>query len=83
MSLRPPPPPPPVIEKTVDVLVVGGGAAGCLAAISAAEAGAKVLLLTKGRVPSGVSGMARGGFGAALAIRDPQDNPAAHAEDVL
>ena len=85
MSLRPPPLPPAslVIEKVVDVLVVGSGAAGCLAAISAAEAGAKVLLLTKGRVPSGVSGMARGGFGAALAIRDPEDSPAAHAEDVL
>lgn len=73
----------PVIRRHVDVLVIGGGAAGCLAVISAAEVGAKVLLATKGRVPSGVSGMARGGFGAALAIRDPRDSSEVHAEDVL
>ncbi|MEE8109611.1 MAG: FAD-dependent oxidoreductase [bacterium] len=73
----------PVIHKKADVLVIGSGASGCLAAISAAEAGAKVVLMTKGRVPSGVSGMARGGFGAALAIRDARDNPETQAEDVL
>lgn len=73
----------PVIRRHVDVLVIGGGAAGCLAVVSAAEVGAKVLLATKGRVPSGVSGMARGGFGAAMAIRDPRDSSEVHAEDVL
>ncbi|MFQ5912092.1 MAG: L-aspartate oxidase [Nitrospinota bacterium] len=73
----------PVLPRGADVLVIGSGAAGCLAALSAAREGAKVLLVTKGRVPSGVSGMARGGFAAALAIRDARDNPEVHAEDVL
>lgn len=72
-----------MIRRQVDVLVIGGGAAGCLASIASAQAGARVLLATKGRVPSGVSGMARGGFGAALAIRDSRDSPEDHAEDVL
>ena len=36
----------PVIRRHVDVLVIGGGAAGCLAVVSAAEVGAKVLLAT-------------------------------------
>ncbi|MFQ5691806.1 MAG: FAD-dependent oxidoreductase [Nitrospinota bacterium] len=74
---------PPAVQKRADVLVIGSGAAGCLAAISAAREGAKVLLVTKGRVPSGVSGMARGGFGAALAIRDARDEPRLHVEDVV
>jgi succinate dehydrogenase/fumarate reductase flavoprotein subunit len=42
------------IELSVDVLVVGGGPAGCWAAIAATEAGAKVILVDKGRV--GTSG---------------------------
>ncbi len=36
-------------DKEADVVVVGGGGAGCTAAISAAESGAKVIMLeTKG-----------------------------------
>ena len=46
---------PSVVHKNADVVVIGGGAAGCLAAIYAAREGAEVLLVTKGRVPSGVS----------------------------
>ncbi len=41
----------PVIET--DVLVVGAGTAGCVAAVAAARAGAKVLLVEKLPVPSG------------------------------
>src|SRR3954470_9395341 len=38
------------LELTCDVLVVGGGTAGTMAAISAAEAGARVLVLEKAHV---------------------------------
>ena len=36
------------VIATADVLVIGGGPAGCWAAISAAEAGASVVLADKG-----------------------------------
>jgi succinate dehydrogenase/fumarate reductase flavoprotein subunit len=39
-------------EVTADVLVLGGGPAGCLAAISAARMGAKVVLVEKGHPKS-------------------------------
>jgi succinate dehydrogenase/fumarate reductase flavoprotein subunit len=42
------------LDLSADVLVVGGGPAGSWAAIAAAEAGAKVILVDKGRV--GTSG---------------------------
>ena len=38
-------------ENTLPVVVIGGGAAGLMAAVSAAEAGAKVLLLEKNEKP--------------------------------
>ena len=42
------------LDLATDVLVVGGGPAGCWAAIAAIEAGAKVIVVDKGRV--GTSG---------------------------
>jgi succinate dehydrogenase/fumarate reductase flavoprotein subunit len=42
------------LDLSTDVLVVGGGPAGCWVAIAATEAGAKVILVDKGRV--GTSG---------------------------
>ena len=50
--LKPPPPiPDSEITETVtaDVIVVGGGMSGLCAAMSAAEEGAKVILLEKGK----------------------------------
>ncbi|SEQ95503.1 L-aspartate oxidase [Natrinema salaciae] len=41
--------------ETADVLVVGSGIAGCAAALSAARAGAEVLLLTKATKPDDAS----------------------------
>ena len=38
-----------VLTYTADVLVIGAGAAGCRAAIEAADLGASVLMLVKGR----------------------------------
>lgn len=48
--------------ETVEVLVLGAGIAGHCAALAAAEAGAKVLLLEKSSQPGGSSAMAGGGF---------------------
>ena len=41
-------------EKYYDILVIGGGAAGMAAALTAAEAGAKVLLAEHSSLPGGV-----------------------------
>ena len=37
------------MEKSYDVIVVGGGTSGMMAAIAAAEAGAKVLMIEKNK----------------------------------
>ena len=50
-------------ENEVDVLVVGGGMAGVFAAVKAHDAGAKVMLVSKGRVgTSGQTPFAKGVF---------------------
>lgn len=50
-------------EKEVDVLVVGSGMAGVFAAVKAHDAGAKVLMVSKGRLgASGQTPFARGIF---------------------
>ena len=41
------------VDHEVDVVVIGGGPAGCWAALTAAEAGARVLLAEKGYVGTG------------------------------
>ena len=53
---------------TADVLVIGGGGAGLTAAISAAQTGAKVILIEKGSVVGGNTMMA----GAAYNAVDPE-----------
>jgi len=53
------------IEET-DVLVIGGGGAGCAAALTAAESGAKVVLVTKLRLGDSNTVMAEGGIQASL-----------------
>jgi hypothetical protein len=40
------------VENQADVLVIGGGMAGLFAAVKAHDAGAKVMLVSKGRVGS-------------------------------
>lgn len=44
-------------EKTVDILVVGGGTSGTTAALAAAEAGAKVLVIEANATPGGAGAM--------------------------
>lgn len=64
-------PPPPIPEKdikqtvTADVVVCGGGLAGMCAAISAAQAGAKVVLLEKGSITS-FRGIDYGAIGSSI-----------------
>src|SRR3954451_21370758 len=62
-----------------DVLVIGSGASGLAAAVSAARAGARVALATKGALQSCNSAKAQGGIQAAFG---EDDSPELHAEDV-
>lgn len=65
-----------------DVLVIGGGAAACMAAISAHELGANVLVVDKGQLgKSGCSPNAHGGM--AVYHKDVNDNWKVHMEDTL
>ncbi|MGP8268882.1 MAG: FAD-binding protein [Terracidiphilus sp.] len=70
-----------------DVLVVGGGGAADRAAIEAHDAGAKVLLITKGRL--GMTGATAydNGASAGLCIADggydPTDSPDIHLQDIV
>ena len=56
-------------DETYDVVVVGFGLAGGIAAINAADAGAKVLLIEKSDVPGGLSICS---YGAVRSARDPE-----------
>jgi L-aspartate oxidase len=64
----------------VDVLVVGGGGAGCAAAITVAEAGARVVLLNKLRLGDSNTVMAEGGIQASI---EADDSPQRHFDDTF
>jgi L-aspartate oxidase len=68
-----------VADLSFDVLVIGSGASGLAAAVSAARAGARVGLATKGALQSCNSAKAQGGIQAAFG---DDDSPEQHAEDV-
>jgi L-aspartate oxidase len=63
--------------------VVGSGIAGLYAALLAAEAGADVVLLTKGALADSNTYFAQGGISAVLDEPAPGDTVAAHIADTL
>jgi len=64
-----------------DVLIIGAGGAGLRAAIEAHTLGAKVLVVSKGKFPSGC--VTATAMGAMLAPFDRQDSVECHIEDTL
>ena len=67
-------------ELGTDVVVVGSGAAGMTAALTAAQAGRRVLLLSKDDLGGGSTPLAQGGLAAAIG---PDDDPGRHRQDTL
>ena len=67
-------------SQQADVLILGGGGAGCIAALTAARAGARVLLASKLRIGDGNTTMAEGGIQAAVGAEDSLQR---HYEDTL
>jgi L-aspartate oxidase len=67
-----------VPEASRDLLVIGAGAAGLTAALTAAEHGARVLMLTKGHAPDSSSWHAQGGIAGAVG---DDDTATLHAVD--
>lgn len=71
-------------EIKIEVLVIGSEAAGAKAAIEAQEAGADVLMVTKGLMgKSGTTLMAGRGVQAPIGHMDPRDNPSVFFNDVI
>jgi len=77
----------PDFEYVIPVLVIGGGACGCIAALSAHDAGAQVLLVEQDERPMGSTGMSQGLIcaagtkaQAALGIEDSADR---YFEDIM
>lgn len=67
-----------------DVLIIGSGGAGCRAAIEVSKHNLKPIIISKGlSFKSGCTGMAEGGYNAAFAYVDCDDNTDIHYEDTL
>lgn len=75
-----------MIDRTLetDVLIIGGGGGGLRAAVEAHDAGARVLVLSKGIVgKSGLTQTAVTGFQVAFGYADSRDNPNVHYADSI
>jgi L-aspartate oxidase len=68
------------LPTPADLVVVGAGAAGLYAAVSAARAGSRVVLVSATPLAESASYWAQGGVAAALS---PDDSPAAHLADTV
>jgi L-aspartate oxidase len=67
-------------KEQVDLLVVGSGIAGLITALTAAEQGADVMVVSKGALSSSASYHAQGGIAAACG---EDDSPELHAADTI
>ncbi|MBX3031099.1 MAG: FAD-dependent oxidoreductase [Chloroflexi bacterium] len=68
------------VPPPADLLVVGAGVAGLTAALTAADQGARVTILSKGPLDISASFLAQGGVAA---VQDPADDPMLHLQDTL
>lgn len=77
----------PDFEYVIPVLVVGGGACGCIAALSAHDAGAQVLLVEQDERPMGSTGMSQGLICAAgtkaQAAQGVEDSADRYFDDIM
>jgi L-aspartate oxidase len=67
-------------DDLLDVVVVGGGAAGLYSALTAADGGSRVAMVSRKPLSESSSFWAQGGLAAAIG---PDDSPAQHVEDTL
>ena len=67
-------------DDLLDVVVVGAGAAGLYSALTAAEAGARVAMVSRKPLSESSSFWAQGGLAAAIG---PDDSPEQHVEDTV
>src|SRR5215208_3060729 len=72
--------PSPRAHDKLDVVVVGGGAAGLYSALTAADAGARVAVVSRKPLSESSSFWAQGGLAAAIGA---DDSPQLHADDTL
>jgi L-aspartate oxidase len=67
-------------DDLLDVVVVGGGAAGLYSALTAADTGLQVAMVSRKPLSESSSFWAQGGLAAAIG---PDDSPEQHVEDTL
>ena len=67
-------------DDPLDVVVVGGGAAGLYSALTAADAGSRVAMVSRKPLSESSSFWAQGGLAAAIG---PDDSPEQHVEDTV
>ncbi len=67
-------------DDRFDVVVVGGGAAGLYSALTAADAGSRVAMVSRKPLSESSSFWAQGGLAAAIG---PDDSPEQHVEDTV
>ncbi|MCF6742788.1 L-aspartate oxidase [Blastococcus sp. KM273128] len=67
-------------QRATDVVVVGSGAAGLMTALTLADAGRRVVVVTKGALGAGSTRWAQGGLAAVLGA---DDDAALHLQDTL
>jgi L-aspartate oxidase len=67
-------------DRNLDVVVIGGGAAGLYSALTAADAGVRVAVVSRKPLPESSSFWAQGGLAAAIGT---DDSPELHTDDTL